>query len=469
MGPVRLILDPGTRLVDGGRVLIGGSPLRLFRLGPAGQRVAEALRDGADLPAGHERLTDRLLDAGAAHPAPEPGRGRRPSEVTAVIPARDTPAEVLAELCRRVRAEGIERCIVVDDASAVPLVAAGAALVRLATNLGPGGARNAGAAEVRTPFIAFLDADTLPEPGWLAPLLAHAADPRVALVAPRITAVAAPGALARFEQWRSPLDLGPVPARIRAGSRVSYVPAAALLVRADAFRALGGFEPGLRLGEDVDLVWRLDEAGHGCRYEPGAAVAHRTRPDLRRWVRQRFDYGTSAGPLATRHPGALAPARLSGWSVAVWVLGVLVHPVAGAAVAGGTIAALARKLRPMDHPVGEAARLAGLGNLHAGRILASAVTRAWWPLAVAAALVSRRARRAVLLAAVVPVALDWWRDRPPIDPLRGLGLRLLDDAAYGAGVWVGVVRTRCAGPLVPELANWPGRRDPGNRAGRLRS
>src|SRR5690606_35663097 len=106
------------------------------------------------------------------------------------------------------------------------------------------------------------------------------------------------GAIARYEAEHSALDMGPAPARVRARSRVSYVPAAALLARVDDLRAVGGFDADLVVGEDVDLVWRLVERGRTVRYEPAAVVAHRHRATLRTWARRRFDYGTSAGPLA---------------------------------------------------------------------------------------------------------------------------------------------------------------------------
>src|SRR5690606_2057202 len=163
---------------------------------------------------------------------------------------------------------------------------------------------NAGLEHVTTPLVAFVDADvdTGGDRRWMAPLLAHFADPRVALVAPRVVT---PGG--GYEHRHSPLDLGTAPARIRAGTRVSYVPAAALVCRTDALRAVGGFASDLRVGEDVDLVWRLDAAGWRCRYEPSVLVHHDPRPTWRAWWRQRVTYGRSAAPLAARHPGALTP------------------------------------------------------------------------------------------------------------------------------------------------------------------
>lgn len=444
----RFALDPSCRIVDGGRVLLGGSPLTLFRLGPAGAEVVDAIRSGRPLAAGHERLTDRLVDAGAAHPHPVPGSGPATTDVTLVIPAHDAPAARLAAL---VGCTGAGAAVVVDDASTQPIDAvAGATVIRLERNHGPGAARQAGVALATTPYVAFLDADTAPAPGWLDALLPHFADDRVGLVAPRIRSTPGRGVLARYERWRSPLDLGPAPARVRSGTRISYVPAAAVVVRVAALAAVGGFDATLRFGEDVDLVWRLDAAEWRVRYEPASTVLHDPRPGFGAWTRQRFSYGSSAAPLAHRHPGALAPARMNRWSAAAWGAAVVSPPV-GIAIAATTTAMLVRKLAALEHPWRVAGRLAGLGHLFAGRILAAALVRAWLPFAVVVALVSKRARRVVTLAVVAPPVVAWARDRPALDPVRAAGLHVVDDMAYGAGLWRGMVRERSLAAIRPVL------------------
>ena len=100
------------------------------------------------------------------------------------------------------------------------------------------------------------------------------------------------------------------------------------------------------------------------------------------------------------------------------------------------------------------AGLTGWAFLRAGEQLASAVTRVWWPVALAAAALVPRLRRPVLVAAVVPPLVDWLRTPPRagLGPLRYVGLRLLDDLAYGAGVWAGVVAERDVGALLPRFS-----------------
>jgi len=454
VGPLnRFEPDDSCRVAADASVVIGGSPLRLFRLSDGGRELWRRVANGDPLPDGHQGLTERLLDAGVIHPLPPAHGGPSPAEVTLVVPAyRADPDRVLA----LARATAAARTVVVDDASPTEFPGdRGLDVVRLARNGGPGAARQAGLDQVLTPFVAFVDTDVTLESGWLDPLLVHFTDPRCGLVAPRICARDAPGPLARFEAVRNPLDLGPQRARVRAGSRVSYVPGAVLVCRTEALRDIAGFDPGLRLGEDVDLVWRLDAAGWRCRYEPGVVARHDTRSALGAWIRQRVGYGSSAPTLAIRHPGTTAPARVSVWSAASWMLAAGGAPAAGVALAAGSTAVLAARFPDVPKRWREATRLGGLGHLHAGELLAQATTRVWWPIGLAAAVTSRRARRVLLAAVAIPTLREWWPNRRRIGPLLFAALRLLDDGAYGAGVWLASVQARDVRALRPELTGWP--------------
>ena len=494
----RYRLDGSYRRPGDGRVVIGGSPLRLLTLSAGGIDVMRSVeRDGtpATFTTGVVSLLGRLLDLGIVHPVYDHTVDRPITVVTPfhrrLDPAR--PAEsrgaVGAATGVAARLADLGPTIVVDDASIPPLRpdefaagehtdgSAGVRVVRLEHNVGPGGARNAGLDLVDTPFVVFVDADVEIDDASIRALLAWFDDPTVALVAPRIRAAAGDGRLARFEGLRSPLDLGSEPARVAPTTRVSYVPAAVLVCRTEALRAVGGFDQALRWGEDVDLVWRLHEAGWRCRYEPTVVARHRTRPSLRAWVEQRFRYGTSAASLAERHPGALAPVRMSGWSAATWAPVAAGIPLLGLAVGVGTTVALVRKLRQV--PPIESIRLAGMGNLYAGRLLATTMTRAWWPVAATAAVVSRRARRLLLAAVVVPIVLDRRAERAEpagrtgsgsaptpasLDPITYAALHLLDDVAYGTGVWAGAWRRRSAAALLPSFESWPPRDQRDSRA-----
>lgn len=465
---MRYRLDRSVRRRQRGRVLLGGSPTRLVRLTEAGAELVRRIAAGDEVRStrGVDALVGRLLDAGMLHP--DPSRADAPftvSDVTLVVPVRDRPHELSRLLDALHDTAAGAAVLVVDDGSAVPVgERPGTRVVRHDTSRGPAAARNAGAAAARTALVAFVDSDCVPTDGWLEPLLGHFADPRVVAVAPRIAALPpsgrapSPGTLEGYEQVRSPLDLGGEPGRVSPGTRISYVPAAALVVRAEELARLGGFDESMRYGEDVDLVWRFVAEGHRVRYEPRSVVHHEARATLRDWLHQRVAYGTSAAELDRRHPGSVPPVVVSPTSAALWALAALGHPVLAAGVGAGTLVMTAQRL-PDVHPL-DAARLGATGHLAAGRQLAVAVVRDWWPLALPLAMVDRRARR-LTAAAVGVTALGAYAQHRRAErsgdamvgqlprPAAFVGLALLDHAAYGAGVWLGCARRGSLRALLP--------------------
>lgn len=459
MSASRFIVDPSWRRPARGKTVFAGSPIKLFSLSDEGKTIVEAIEHGQLLPDGHEPLTSRLLDAGAIHPLVMPGDECTFNvlDVTVVIPAlvrNENDCQLLRQLVES--CSFVAAVIVVDDCSPALLPALPSArVVRTEVAGGPAAARNLGLQSVATPLVAFIDLDVSITPEAVSEMLAYFNVQRVGLVAPRVCSKPSADIIAQYETARSPLDLGTVEARVRSGTRVSYVPSAMWLCRTSALREIDGFDASLNVGEDVDAVWRLDKAGWQCRYQPNASCTHEPRKSLQELINQRISYGTSAATLAKKHRGALSPVRLSGFSAVIWALVAAGFPGIGALVGFGTVVALARKLRKTPDAAREALRLAGLGNLHAGRSIASAITRVWWPLAVVLALVSRRARVVLLASAVIPSMYEWWKNRPSIDPLRYTALRALDDGAYGVGVWKGVLREKSADALMPDLTSWP--------------
>jgi mycofactocin system glycosyltransferase len=443
-------LDLRARRRDDGATLLGGSPLRLLRLSPRARALLRedrlVVRDATSA-----ALAARLLDAGVAHPDLPPAP--MAYDVTVVVPVKDRPSE-LARLLAALRADPATRdlpVVVVDDGSAEPVAAAGARVVRHDTARGPAAARNAGLRLAGTDVVAFLDSDCVPRPGWLDALLPHLADPALAVVAPRI--VALPGGpagwLSGYESAVSALDMGGQPAPVRPLSAVSYVPSAALLARR---AALGdGFDESMQVAEDVDLVWRLAASGWRVRYEPGAEVAHAHPATTAEWLRRRAFYGTGAALLAARHGSLVAPLVLAPTSALAWVLALAGGRWGRAAAAGILAVDTARLARRLGDPppVALAAGLVARGTASAGQALARSVTRHHWPVALAASVVSPRARRAVAAVAVADAVLAWWPQRAAVGPLRFAAARRLEDLAYGAGLWWGAARHRQPRALLP--------------------
>ena len=416
---MRVELDAATKQ-PADDLLFGGSPARVLRLSAAGVRALAELRTGPVRTRAGASLARRLTDTGLAHPRPQPAA----LDATVVIPVRDRAGE----LDRCLDAAGRHNpVVVVDDASIDPDAVArvcakhGATLLRRDVNGGPGPARDTAVGLIGTEYVAFLDSDCIPPPGWISALGGHFADPCVAAVAPRIV---------ERGFARSPLDLGEHPARVAPLTQVAYVPTAALVVRREALGT--GFDHTLRYGEDVDLVWRLVEAGWRVRYAPSVHVAHARPATLAARLRRRFHYGTTAAPLARLHPGALTPLVLQpGLGITVGALAARRPLVAAAAFAVSTTL-LANRLRargiPTDGLVGAMAGGAWQTWLGTGRwcrqfaapaFLAAAARGGWW----------RRVVVAALLASP----------------------NLAQEVAYGAGVWAGCLRERRFAAVLPTV------------------
>lgn len=456
----RIELDADTKQLDA-TTLFGGSPARIMRLSSAGRAALAELGAGPVVTAQAGRLARRLTDAGVGHPRP-PGPDA-PFAVTVLVPVRDRPR--LLARCLTALGTG-HPVVVVDDGSIEPAAVAkvvlehDAQLVSRAVNGGPGAARNTGLAMIDSEFVAFLDSDCEPPDGWIEALTPHFADPMVAAVAPRIVAQSGQDWAGLFTAAHGSLDLGDRPARVLPSARVGYLPTAALLVRLSALRQLGinGFDEQLRVGEDVDLIWRLHEAGWRIRYDPAVQVRHHEPAGWPALLARRFSYGTSAGPLSRRHPRAMAPLALHPWP-ALAVAGLLARrPLLAAAGYGISVLRMRNALRKSGIPASgllpamtTAAHQTWLGagrysTQFAAPVLFGLLLR---PGGTGRIRLGRRAAVGSLLLG--PALTAWSQRRPRLDAPRFVLGQLADDIAYGAGVWTGAVRERTTVPLRPSL------------------
>ena len=439
-----------------GTTLVAGSPIAVFSLSETGREIVRAIETGIQLPDFHGPLTSRLEAAGAIHPLARPFDEPLDPILTVVIPAfvksdseHTRLRHLVDELCVSCQV------IVVDDASPTEiLVSSSANLIKLDENRGPGGARNVGLKAVVTPFVAFVDSDVSGCSEALPLLVSTCSMDGVGLAAPRVASRPSRTRLTRYEEKSSPLDLGKEPGRVAPGSRISYVPSAMWVVRTDVAKSLGGFDESMRVGEDVDFVWRLVRSGASARYEPRAVVYHDPRPTLRALLKQRFSYGTSAGPLSDRHPSSIRPLKTSWHSVVLWLSFFAGLPLISATIAAYTFIGLARRLRHLDHGVREALRLVVRGHWSALASITRMLRREWILVTFVCAFTGGYLSGLAVAALTVPAMVNYLRGPRRLDPMSFVALRILDDAAYGLGVVASCVRYRTLRPVVPDLRSW---------------
>lgn len=454
---IRLDPTPGLRGPDGRGALTGGQPLTLLRLSAVAADAIEDWFGGAPV-ASHRAFARGLVDRGMAVP-----RAGVQADPVVVVPVRDRSDELDRLLPRLADLE----VVVVDDGSrdadAVLEVARrhGARVVRRGTSGGPAAARNAGLAATSAELVAFVDSDVEVDAELLRQLAGAFVDPKLAAVAPRISVDAEAGStVERYDAGASPLDMGSRSGPVVATSSLAYLPAAVLVARRTALAE--GFDEDLRFGEDVDLVWRMLERGWLVRYDAGLQARHPARVGLRAVLRQRYDYGTSGGALAERHPAEMAAMRLHPVAASLTALLVLRRPLAAAAVLAAATSSTARELEGrVEDPLGEAMATMPPAAGRGVEATARSALRAYGPALLLASLLSRRVRRGSVVLVLLAHGRRAWQRRDDVGVAASLAGDVSGDLAYAAGLWRGSARARTARALTLELVpGWFSRRRP---------
>ncbi len=234
-----------------------------------------------------ERYADRLRALVDEVLAPQPTAASSPPTIDVVIPAHNaaaTLADALASVASQ--SQPAHALIVVADrcTDATARLAADAGAQVLEVDEGSaGGARNRGLSASRADYVAFLDADDVWRPGWLAAVTQRLAEhPDVALLRGTFDEEGPRGELIR----RAP-SLGSDPVAYHALLVGNPVLTSASVVHRATALDLGGFDPSLRHGEDWDLWLRLadhgvvlDVDGHHVRYRRVPESLTRARGEL---------------------------------------------------------------------------------------------------------------------------------------------------------------------------------------------
>ncbi|MBV8161889.1 MAG: glycosyltransferase [Acidimicrobiia bacterium] len=203
--------------------------------------------------------------------------------------------------------------IVVDNASgddsvrriegAVPDVK----VVASKSNLGFAGGCNRGAEAAAGDYIAFINNDARPHADWIrAAVGTLEADSSVSCIASKVldwegTVVDFVDAGLAYYGHAFKLHVGEPDDRGYDREReVLFASGAAMVVRADVFRSVGGFdERYFMFFEDVDFGWRLWLLGHQVRFLPTSLVYHRHHASMARFGSWREHYLLERNALFT--------------------------------------------------------------------------------------------------------------------------------------------------------------------------
>lgn len=247
-------------------------------------------------------------------------------DLTVVMPMRNAAATVGLQLdaLRQQEWKGSWEVIVADNGSADE----GPTIVRRLTDVdtrfrlidaahvhGPAATRNLAVQGANGWCLAFCDADDVVGESWVE-AMGSALRCSSAVTGPQEQAVL---------NTQELIDVhGSAPA-----TRLQYfeglfpfAPSSNFGITRDVFEDLGGFDPSIRVGEDIDLSLRLWVAGHDLRFERRAVVHYRNRDSARALFRQAVQYGAAAPMIARRaaEAGLPRPNRIRGLRNWLWLI-----------------------------------------------------------------------------------------------------------------------------------------------------
>jgi GT2 family glycosyltransferase len=175
--------------------------------------------------------------------------------------------------------------------------------------------RNVGVAEAAGDILVFTDCGCRLCPGWLAALTEPLRSGSETVVA---------GATLSSDLRFHLYD------RLAGATSAAYVdecPTINLAVRRSAVEEVGGFDESFSYGSDVDLSWRLRDAGNRIRHETSARL-YADWGDWRRQLRRSFVYGRARVRLYRRHPHRMQRLLQDDPVTVLWPLFLLGLPIA---------------------------------------------------------------------------------------------------------------------------------------------
>ncbi len=285
-------------------------------------------------------------------------------------------------------------------------------------NLGLSVARNVGANLATGEIIAYTDDDCVADEFWLHYLVQAMRDQGV-------EAIGGPNITPESDGWvakcvaASPGN----PSHVMLDDRhAEHVPGCNMAFRRSTLLGLGGFDRQFRVaGDDVDICWRLLDAGLKIGYAPGAMVWHHRRATIKAYAKQQKGYGRSEAIVHFKHPQRCGAFGRSNWNGIIYGDGAIGLPLMPERVYHGRFGGgLFQTIYRHNH-YGLWSVMTSL-EWHLVALFLLLLSTLYWPLALLSvamwlAAISLAIRSA--MHAPLPIAAPWW-SRPLVAYLYGL-------------------------------------------------